>query len=41
MSPYFALAISCYSAGLAVAIVYAYYGPVAAINFLAISGMLS
>lgn len=40
MSQYFAICFSCYSAGLAVAIVnYYYYGPEAAISFLAMSGL--
>jgi hypothetical protein len=39
MSPYFALCFSSYSAGLAVAIVFAHYGPVAALSFLSMTGM--
>jgi hypothetical protein len=39
VSPYFVLCCSCYAAGLAVAAINYYYGPVAAVNFLAMAGL--
>jgi hypothetical protein len=39
MSPYLAICLLSYSAGLAVAAIHYYYGPVAAINFLAMAGL--
>lgn len=40
MSPYLALCIACYSAGAAIALLFAYYGPEAAITALIASGLL-
>jgi hypothetical protein len=39
MSPYLAFCLMAYSFGLAIAAIHHYYGPVAAISFLAKAGM--
>lgn len=39
MSPFLTICLVSYSFGLAIAVIHFYYGPLAAINFLAMAGL--